>query len=226
MDEFKEVESTLTLLQRFIPAAHKDKTFNINDFSGWERRATLVLYKGENQDIKRIEISNEATSDIAENLKIFEKHCAEGDKYQLAIKELGLFTTISPCAYVENGLQDAIIFNLTPTGNIYSFAYQKSYTKFKKIQKSWMTEGLVRKVEEGPRPSFLFKAYDEFGRQKVVSKEGKEKEEQEQPWYSKYWWAILIGVFLFMQMLSPPPEEGKEGEGAGGNAAANPRTGR
>lgn len=152
--------------------------------------------------------------------KTFQQHCAAGDKYQLAIEELGLLTSISPCAYVENGLLDAIVFTLNQAGSIYSFSYQKSYTKYKKTPKVWVTEGLVRKIAEGPKPQFKFSKYDLFGKQKLDETEVKQKQEEEQPWYSRYWWALLIGGFLFMQMLAPPPEEGQAAPAQGGARVA------
>jgi hypothetical protein len=116
-------------------------------------------------------------------------------------------TSINPCAYVENGVHDAIVFTLNPAGEIFSFAYQKSYTKYKKTPRVQTTEGLVRKIGEGPKPQFKFSKYDTFGKQKMDETEVKEKKEEEQPWYSRYWWALLIGGFMIMQIMAPAAEE-------------------
>lgn len=120
------------------------------------------------------------------------------------------------------------MFSLNSLEQIYSFAYQKSYTKYVKLPKKWMTEGLVVKMSEGPRPQFRFKSYDQFGNKKLDQQEITKQKEEDQPWYSKYWWAIAIGVFLFMQMLAPEvPEEGQAAGARGAAAApAKPVSGR
>ena len=199
--EAKEVEVKYPLYQRFVTGHNSDSSVDSSNLSTWEQRGELTIVKSENHEVKRVDVTNIILEDLAENQKLFEKHCTAGDKYQLLIKELGLFTTISSCAYIENGGTDALVFSLNPTGNIISFAYQKSYTKYKKAPKKWVTEGLVKKIEEGPRPQYKHKSYDVFGRQKIDEKVEKQKQEADTPWYSKYWWVILIGVVLFMQML-------------------------
>ena len=154
-------------------------------------------------------------------LKIFEEHWLKGDLYQLAIKEYNLLTSISPCAYTQNGASDALVFSLNPIGKVYSFAYQKSYTRYKVPPKKWITQGLVVKMLEGPRPQYKFKKYDQFGNKKLDMEEIKKKKEEDQPWYYRYWWAIALGVFFFMQALTPElPEEGQQAAAGGqGNAA-------
>lgn len=222
-EETREVESSYTLMHRFVPKSNRDLTADISSEKGWTKRATLKLVTSDYNEVRRVQVNNEKSQDMDQHNENFKKHCENGDKYQLAIKELGLITTVSACAYVENGLGDALVFSLDHNGSIISFAYQKSYTKYKKAPKKWVTEGLVRKIEEGPRPQFKFKNYDTFGKEKLDEKEIKQKQEEDQPWYSKYWWALLIGGVLFMQLLAPePPQEGGAAP-AGGNAAPAPR---
>ena len=216
----KESETELTLLSRFVPKSVHDRTLDISTLSGWKKRATITMISSEANVIK-MDILNNNAENMDKHIEIFHQHCAAGDKYQIAIKELGLVTSINSCAYVQNGLLDALVFSLNPSGSIYSFAYQKSYTVHKKIPKTWLTEGLVRKIAEGPRPQFKFNKYDVFGKQKLDEVEVKKQKEDEQPWYSKYWWALLIGGFLFMQALAPPAEEeGAEGGQGGAPARA------
>ena len=201
ISESKEVEVTYPLYQRFISGQGPSSSVDASNLLTWEQRGDLVIVKSENNEVRRVDITNTIIEDLSEVQKAFDKHCTAGDKYQLLIKELGLFTTISSCAYIENGGTDALVFSLTPAGSIISFSYQKSYTKYKKAPKKWVTEGLVRKIEEGPRPQYKFKAYDVFGKQKIDEKEVNKAKQEDAPWYSKYWWAILIGVILFMQLL-------------------------
>ena len=87
--------------------------------------------------------------------------------------------------------------------------------------KKWITQGLVVKMLEGPRPQYKFKKYDQFGNKKLDMEEIKKKKEEDQPWYYRYWWAIALGVFFFMQALTPElPEEGQQAAAGGqGNAA-------
>jgi hypothetical protein len=189
-------------------------------------RATLTVVTNHAKAIKRIEIDNHNKNDIEEIEAYFLESWTKGNKYQLVIEELKLMTSISACAYVENGVHDAIVFTLNPAGDIFSFAYQKSYTKYKKTPRVHTTEGLVRKIGEGPKPQFKFSKYDTFGKQKMDETEVKQKKEEEQPWYSRYWWALLIGGFLIMQVMGQAqgePEEGAPAQGGGRVAASGGR---
>lgn len=224
-DDGREIEDRYSLMHRFVNANNQDTSFDISASQGWMKRGELIIVKNEKGEIKRVKITNDDAQKMEKHVASFQQYCENRERYQLGVQELGLVTSISACAYIENGLGDAIVFSLDHQGNIFSFAYQKSYTKYKKAPKKWITEGLVRKISEGPRPQFKFKSYDQFGKQKIDEKEIKKQQEEEQPWYSKYWWALLIGGFLFMQMLAPPPEEGQGAQGGAAPARA-PTQGR
>jgi hypothetical protein len=220
-DDSNDIDTSYDLMHRFMGKGKVDTSFQVSNNNGWTKRGTIKIFKSQVGEIKKIEISNDNAKQMDEITQTFEKHCQDGDKYQLGIKELDLITAISSCAYIENDLYDALIFILSPSGEISSFAYQKSYTKYKKAPKKWITEGLARKIEEGPRPQFKFKNYDLTGKEKLDKKQVKKQEEEDQPWYSKYWWALLLGGVLFMQVLAPAAAE-EEGQGGNGAPAARP----
>ncbi|CAI2378271.1 unnamed protein product [Moneuplotes crassus] len=218
----KEIETKMTLLHRFLPKdSHKRQT-DLSVEDNWSVRGDIFVISNEAGEVKKIDIVNVDENNLESKIQEFDRACKAGHKYQIAIKELGLITSVNSCAYEQNGLLDAFVFTLNPQGSIYSFGYQKSYTKHSKTPTNWITEGLVKKIAEGPKPQFKFEKYDMFGKQKIDETEiKKQKEQEDQPFYVKYWWVLLIGGFLFLQVLAPPQEE----ESGGGQAAAPARAG-
>ncbi len=183
----------------------------------WYKRGELLV----NNNQKLIIKNDKLTKDTIKNI---EYECSRGGEYivKVTVNSFDFISNVDACSIINSEFNDVLYFsfldeNLT-SENISSVSYMINESKQKNeinIDKSYQTR--VKLLSSSKVMSINFNSDPNFKEPNTNTNQGqgqgqgqKGEKEEEQSIFRKYWWVILIVIFMLNK--APSGEEGKEKE--------------